>query len=49
MYDQTEVKLNLSVRSNVPGNCSPILFHPTGKQFMFQLDTHEWTEESVDS
>lgn len=32
------------VRNNVPGNGSLILFHPRGKAFMFQLDTHGWTE-----
>lgn len=32
------------VRNNVLGNGSLILFHPRGKPFMFQLDTHGWTE-----
>lgn len=49
MDHQFEVKLNLSLKSNVPGNGSPILFHPRGKPFMFQLDTHGWEEKSVDS
>lgn len=41
--NQSEVKHNLSVRSNVPGNGSPILFLSRGKPFWFQLDTHGWT------
>lgn len=48
MDNHFEVKLNLSVRCNVPGNGSPPLFHPRGKPFMFQLDTHGWTEVRVD-
>lgn len=49
MDNQSEAKLNLSVRSNIPGNGSPIMFHPRGKSFMFQLDTHGWTDVSEDS
>lgn len=32
----------------VRSNSSPILFHPREKPFMFQLDTHGWTEVSED-
>lgn len=32
------------VRNNVPGNGSPIPFHPGGKAAVFQFDTHGWTE-----
>ena len=38
--------LKLPVRSNACRNGSAILFHPRGKPFMFQLDTHGWTEVS---
>lgn len=37
--------VKLPVRSNA-WNGSAILFHPRGKPFMFQLDTHGWTEVS---
>lgn len=36
------------VKNNVSGNGSPVLFHPRGNPFMFQLDTHGWTEVSED-
>lgn len=47
MDEHLEVKLK-PVRGNVPGNVRPILFHPGEKPFMFQLDTHRWTEVSED-
>lgn len=45
--NQSEVKLNPSVRGNIPGNGSPIMLHPRGKPFVFQLDSHGWTEVCV--
>lgn len=32
------------VRNHVPGNGSPILFHPGGKAAVFRFDTDERTE-----